>query len=255
MTANAIAQAPTTWVLENHDVWRAATRYAPVIGSAEEIESNARQMNLGRDGDWKAERDLEVGLSRARANLLTMLALPGSAYIYQGQELGLNEVFEIPSEMRQDPSFITTGGKLVGRDGCRVPIPWDNSTETFGFNSGNPTWLPQPDSWKKLTASEQESDQNSTLLLTRQALKLRKELSALGGLSDGIEALVWDAAAPGILSFVRPARLGGRAVRCVMNMGKHAQKLSFDGEVILASEEHGYDDGLLNPDCTVWLTA
>jgi alpha-glucosidase len=186
---------------------------------------------------------------------MTMLALPGSAYIYQGQELGLNEVFEIPAEMRQDPSFITTGGKLVGRDGCRVPIPWDNTTETFGFNSGTPTWLPQPESWKKLTAAEQDSDQNSTLSLTRTALKLRKELPALGGLTDDVAALVWDEVAPGVLSFVRPARLGGSAVRCVMNMGKQAQKLSFAGEVLLVSEEHGFDNGLLSPDCTVWLTA
>lgn len=255
MAANAIADAPTTWVLENHDVWRAATRYAPIIGSADEIESNARQMNLGRDGDWKAQRDLEVGLARARANLLTMLALPGTAYIYQGQELGLNEVFEIPAEMRQDPSFITTGGKLVGRDGCRVPLPWNNDTETLGFNSGTPTWLPQPDSWKKLAVSNQENDSASTLTLTKSALAIRKLEPALGGITTDTQPLIWDSVDTDLISFVRPARLGGRAIRSVMNMGKHAIQIPFEGEVLAISSPHGFDDGLLNPDCTVWLTA
>lgn len=255
MAANALENAPTTWVLENHDVWRASTRYAPIIGTAEEIESNARQMNLGKDGDWQAVRDLETGLERARANLLTMLALPGTAYIYQGQELGLNEVFEIPADMRQDPSFINTGGKVVGRDGCRVPMPWDNSNENYGFNSGADTWLPQPGYWKDRTVAKQDGVPHSTLTLTRSALAIRKTQPALGGITDGVEPLIWDKPVAGLISFVRPARLGGQAIRCVMNMGKHAAKLAFGGQVLAVSDEHGFDDGLLNPDTTVWLTA
>ena len=255
MEANAIENAPTTWVLENHDVWRAATRYAPIIGTEEEIESNARQMNLGKDGNWKANRDLEVGGQRARANLLTMLALPGTAYIYQGQELGLNEVFEIPSDMRQDPSFFTSGGSVVGRDGCRVPIPWDHSSETYGFNTGTPTWLPQPDSWKKKTVADQDGEETSTLSLTRHALAIRKSQGALGGLTDGTQGLIWDKVDGDLVSFVRPARLGGKAIRSVMNMGKHSIKLDFEGEVLLVSKPNGFDDGLLDPDTTVWLTA
>ena len=256
LASNKIENAPTTWVLENHDVWRAATRYAPIIGHSEKNAGVAGQLDLGGETDWKAERDLETGAARARANFLSMLALPGTAYIYQGQELGLNEVFDIPAQLRQDPAFITTQGARVGRDGCRVPLPWNNDTESLGFNTTGASWLPAPNSWKKLTVAAQDQDSTSMLTLARTALHLRRDLLALGGISDDVAPLVWDNDVPEyILSFVRPARLGGTAIRCALNLGNHAVVLPFDGQPVLMSDPHAYTDGMLNPNSCVWLTA
>jgi alpha-glucosidase len=256
MAANALENAPTTWVLENHDVWRAATRYAPIIGDANGDEGGGITTDVGEEVDWQAERDMVTGAKRARANFLSMLALPGTVYMYQGQELGLDEVFDIPSEMRQDPTFITTQGERVGRDGCRVPMPWNNDSESLGFNTGSASWLPQPDSWKKLTASSQDGDSDSMLNLARTALRLRKELAALGGITDDCAPLEWDDEAPAdILSYVRPARLGGIAVRCVVNMGSKPVDLPWHGSPLLMSEPHAFVNGLLQPSTSVWLTA
>jgi alpha-glucosidase len=115
--------APTTWVLENHDVWRAPTRYAPLAPDAVEPEPGAT-LHASAHAVVTADRDLVVGTARARAGMLVMLALPGSSYLYQGQELGLFEVLDIADEWRDDPVFHLTGGAALGRDGCRVPIPW-----------------------------------------------------------------------------------------------------------------------------------
>lgn len=255
MEADALEGAPTTWVLENHDVWRAASRYAPLISDvAEEVESDGN-LTLGDERDWDKPRDHVIGRERARAALLNMLALPGTSYVYQGQELGLDEVFDIPGEMRQDPAFITTQGERVGRDGCRVPLPWDTSSASLGFNDGAELWLPQPADWKKYAASVQAEDPDSALSLTRQALQLRKELPALGGISEGVEPLVWDNAFDGLLSYVRPARLGGKAIRVVMNTGLEPLEVPKSGDVILESHAGCFLNGVLVPDSTVWLWA
>jgi len=255
MAADAIEDAPTTWVLENHDVWRAASRYSPLVGKVAEARKADGNLTLGDEKDWDIPRDLTVGRERARAALLNMLALPGTSYIYQGQELGLDEVFGIPAERRQDPAFITTNGERVGRDGCRVPLPWNNNSESLGFNTGDKSWLPQPEEWKKLAVSEQEGDADSMLSLTRTALKLRKELPALGGISSGIEPLIWDNALDGLLSYVRPARLGGKAIRVVMNTGLEPLEIPVSGDVILESRTGGLHNGVLMPDSCVWLWA
>ncbi|MDR7277528.1 glycoside hydrolase family 13 protein [Catenuloplanes atrovinosus] len=144
--------APATWVLSNHDVVRHATRYG----------GGAR------------------GRARARAAALLMLALPGGAYLYQGEELGLEEVLDIPDELRQDPNFIRTNGAERGRDGCRVPIPWSGTTPPFGFSdpaAGTPRapWLPQPESWAAYTVEAEQSDPDSMLTLYRAALEIRKQ--------------------------------------------------------------------------------
>ena len=76
-----------------------------------------------------------------------MLALPGGAYVYQGEELGLPEVADLPDEVRQDPTFLRTGGAVVGRDGCRVPLPWSGDAPPFGFGPSGTPWLPQPAAW------------------------------------------------------------------------------------------------------------
>jgi alpha-glucosidase len=183
-----------------------------------------------------------------------MLALPGTAYIYQGQELGLEEVFDIPDVMRQDPAFANTGGENLGRDGCRVPLPWDNTSDTFGFNSGSESWLPQPKRWSEKTAAAQEDVASSPLNLVRSALKLRRGLAALGGITSDAVDLIWDKTPDDIVSFVRPDRLDGAAIRIVMNMGKTAYELP-DGEVLLASEPDAVVAGSLAPNSAAWLTA
>ena len=122
--------APATWVLSNHDVTRHPTRF----GGG------------------------ELGLRRAKAATLLMLSLPGGAYIYQGEELGLEEVLDIPGELRQDPIFARSGGERVGRDGCRVPLPWSGTEAPFGFGPAGTPWLPQPASWADLTVAAQDGD-------------------------------------------------------------------------------------------------
>lgn len=159
--------APPTWVLANHDVPRAPTR-------------------LG-------------GLDRALAALLFELALPGSVYLYQGEELGLEEVVDLPDDLRQDPVFLRSGGSLRGRDGCRVPLPWSDDGASLGFSPSGLSWLPQPAGWRALTVETQVNDPASTLSMYRRALRLRREHPALGG--DGV--LTWLRSPPGTLAFER----------------------------------------------------
>ena len=250
---NYLVGAPTTWVLENHDVWRSATRYAP-LANGEEAASLDANLDISKSADWREPRNLEIGLLRARAGFMTMLALPGTAYIYQGQELGLEEVFDIPDDLRQDPAFANTGGENLGRDGCRVPLPWDSSSETFGFNDGNQSWLPQPRRWAEKTVEAQSADPHSFLALARSALKIRKEAQALGGISHYTVDLIWDETPSEIISFVRPERNDGHPVRCVMNMGRDDYALP-EGEILLRSHADAVTDGKLAPHSTVWLKA
>ncbi|RZS89825.1 alpha-glucosidase [Motilibacter rhizosphaerae] len=203
--------APATWVLSNHDVVRHPTRLG---GGA-------------------------PGLARARALTQLMLALPGGAYVYQGEELGLEEVQDLPDELRQDPTFARTGGEEVGRDGCRVPLPWSGKEPPFGF--GGEPWLPQPASWAPLTVEAQEADPGSTLAFYRRALRLRKEHPALG---EG--TLEWLDAAPGVLAFRREPGLV-----CALNTGDSPAPAPVAGRVLLASGELP-DDGVLPGATAVW---
>ena len=127
--------------------------------------------------------DFDVGLMRARAAALLMLALPGGAYIYQGAELGLPEVEDLPEEVLQDPTWEQSGRTERGRDGCRVPIPWSGDEPPYGFSPEGPAalpWLPQPHSWAAVTVESQTGDEASTLELYRRALKIRRGHPALG---------------------------------------------------------------------------
>jgi len=253
LAADAVMGAPTTWVLENHDCWRAVTRYAPIIGQDEKVRTESGALDITKTVDWKSPRDLKVGASRARAALLTMLALPGSSYIYNGQELGLNEVFDIPADQRQDPAFHNTGGVSVGRDGCRVPIPWDNSSQSLGFNTGENLWLPQPEHWAALAASAQDGDAESMLTLTQTALRIRREQHALGGITHGTAPIKWDRRRASVISFVRPARNGARAIRCVMNTGTKPVRLRKNDGIVLASSSTAIVNGKLTSNASVWL--
>lgn len=244
--ATAAVHAPPTWVLANHDVVRPVSRY----GGG------------------------EAGLRRARAALLTLLALPGTVYLYQGDELGLPQV-DIPPEARQDPVWERSGHTSPGRDGARVPLPWSGDAPPYGFSAGAAEpWLPQPPDWATLTASAQSVDPMSTRVLVRGALALRRALPFLGG-----PAGPGGAAEPGgpghsgepgrpagtrpgfrwrddlpadCLAFDRTSAAG--ALTCVMAT-RSETRLEIAGRLVLASGPVGYDGAtlVLPPNTTAWV--
>jgi alpha-glucosidase len=213
LAAVAGTPAPACWVLSNHDRPRHVTRYG----------------------------DGPLGLRRARAAALLQLALPGAAYIYNGDELGLPDV-ELPDEVLQDPIWERSGHTERGRDACRVPVPWSGTEPSYGFSSRADTWLPMPPGWGALTAEAQAADPASIQSLYRTALGLRRSSAAFGG-----EALEWLPAPEGCLAFRRPAGLV-----CLVNLSTVAVALP-EGQVLLASEDVA--DGRLPTDAAVWLTA
>ncbi|MEV6795776.1 glycoside hydrolase family 13 protein [Streptomyces sp. NPDC051320] len=220
--------APATWVLSNHDVTRHATRFANPPGGTQ----------------IRTPGDRELGLRRARAATLLMLALPGSAYVYQGEELGLPDVTDLPDEVRQDPSFFRAAGQDGFRDGCRVPIPWTTTGSSYGFGAGG-SWLPQPDSWSGLSVEAQTGDPDSTLELYRSALALRRELPGLGA-GDRVD---WQSGTPaGVLAFDRPGFV------CTVNTTGEAVRIPASGRIVLASADvtTGGAEFVLPPDTTVW---
>jgi alpha-glucosidase len=190
--------ATPSWVLESHDVTRLPTRYG---GGAE-------------------------GLRRARAAALLLLALPGTAYLYEGQELGLEEV-ELPDELRQDPIFFRTQGERLGRDGCRVPVPWTRSLAEW-----SDPWLPQPASFAEASVEAQDEDDGSTLALFRRAIALRPT----GGFA-------WVESPHGTLVFARDG------LTCAVNVDGEPLPLP-DGDVVLASEPL---DGVLPQGAAAWI--
>ncbi len=205
----ASVDASPTWVLSNHDVVRHVTRYG---GGAQ-------------------------GLARARAATLTMLALPGSSYLYQGEELGLEQV-DVAPEDRQDPSYLRTGE--VGRDGCRVPIPWGGTEAPYAFGPGaEQPWIPQPADWAPLTVGAQETDPTSTLAFYKAALAARREFAWTAGESVEIVDGGTD-----VLTF----RRGPLTV--VLNCGDAPVELP-EGELVIASAP--VEDGKLPADTAAWL--
>ncbi|RAO06313.1 glycoside hydrolase family 13 protein [Micromonospora saelicesensis] len=232
LSAHAPVNAPATWVLSNHDVTRHVTRY----GRADTRFSFAAK----REG---TPTDLELGTRRARAAALLSLSLPGAAYVYQGEELGLYEVEDIPYAMRQDPMWERSGRIDPGRDGCRVPLPWAGDEPPFEFSPEGAAapWLPQPADWKDRTASAQTGDSASMLELYRAAIQARKADPALG---DG--ELTWLPAPDGVLAFSR-----GGGFTCLVNLSAAPVPMPAQGELLLASGP--LDDGLLPSDTAVWL--
>ena len=170
--------APSTWVLSNHDVVRHASRLALTA-------ENPQGHGIGPDSPGQPIP--EVGLARARAATTLMLALPGSAYLYQGEELGLPEVIDIPGHARQDPTWFRTNGERYGRDGCRVPIPWTADAPAYGFNATGASWLPQPAEWATLARDRQSGVEGSTLELYRTLLAERRARSLGAGTLEWIE--------------------------------------------------------------------
>ncbi|MFJ4645340.1 glycoside hydrolase family 13 protein [Streptomyces bobili] len=230
LAEHAPVGAPATWVLCNHDVTRTVTRYG--------------RADTGFDFATKAfgtPTDLELGTRRARAAALLTLALPGSVYLYQGEELGLPEA-DIPRERIQDPMHFRSGGTDPGRDGCRVPLPWKAASPYAGFGSDAEPWLPQPAGWSAYAADRQAADPASMLSLYRTALRLRRTEPALG---DG--PLEWLPAPDGVLAFRRAPGLV-----CVVNLAGRPAALPDHDAVLLTSGPLDTDGGLPT-DTAVWL--
>ncbi|MGD7707200.1 glycoside hydrolase family 13 protein [Microlunatus sp. Y2014] len=236
----------STWVLSNHDVVRHPTRYGlpalatdePTPPSAGVRHQNGRNwLNSGAPAD---QLDLTRGLRRARAATLFMLALPGSAYLYQGEELGLFEVADIPDEARQDPTFFRNAGVDVGRDGCRVPLPWTPDGSSYGFGDDG-AHLPQPDWFGRLSVAGQVGDADSTLELYRAALTLRREWQT----AESLEWLTPPEPVEWTLAFRRP-----NGWTCLTNFGADPVALPA-GTVMISSQPITGDE--VPGETTVWL--
>lgn len=225
----------STWVMSNHDVIRHATRLAiPGYGKSAD--------GFGDENSWYVQNrlnpglDLEVGLSRAKAATLLILALPGSTYIYQGEELGLHEVLDIPSESMQDPQWHRGEGKLKSRDGCRVPLPWTSQGGSFGFGAGG-SHLPQP-AWFSELSVESQQQGDTTLNLYRRAINLRKKMLKS-------EDINWLKSEPGTISFERDGLI------CITNFGEG--EISLPAANLLISSAP-LSEGKLPANATAWLS-
>jgi alpha-glucosidase len=223
--------ATTTWVMSNHDVVRHVSR-----------------LGLPDPTSWPkgisasdAQPDYRLGLARARAMTLLVLALPGSAYVFEGEELGLPDHTTLRDEDRMDPGFFRSGGRDVGRDGCRIPLPWSGSEPGFGFGPTDKTWLPQPVEFGELAVDRQDGVAGSTLELYREALALRR------GRALGAGDLTWHVSTPTVLHF------SNSGVRVVVNFGHSPLPLPHGLELILSSGPDAVVAGGLQPNHAVWL--
>jgi alpha-glucosidase len=235
------SDAPSAWALTNHDVVRQVTRYGreqPAVRASNE-EQRAR---FGVD-----PVDHDLGRRRARAAVTMTMALPGAAYVYSGEELGLPEVEDLPGARRVDPIHHRSGGTDPGRDGSRVPLPWSGTAAPYGFSTGGADadgdpaepWLPQPDAWAELTVERQEADPASTLWHYRRLLAARRALIV------PTEPLVWLDAPPEALAFRRGD------LQCWVAFGTDPVPLPTGFRVVISST--GDVDGVLPPDTAAWL--
>ncbi|RYJ06492.1 MAG: alpha-amylase [Actinomycetales bacterium] len=228
--------APQTWVLSNHDVVRHATR----LGRSDATEVVVTE-GIGPDDP---QPDAALGLRRARAATALMLALPGSAYLYQGEELGLPDATQLPVDVLQDPTWERSGHERRGRDGCRVPVPWAPDGPSLGFGPSGDPWLPQPEAYAHLSPSSQEGVEGSTLELYRELLRERRDRSL------GRGTLTWlEGTDPDLLAFVVTSE--GRSTTVFTTFGTRAVELP-EGSAVLASSEP-LAGSTVPPDTTVWL--
>jgi alpha-glucosidase len=233
LAAHDAVGAPVMWVLSNHDTIRHVTRLGrpQADGPRNPFRSTA------------GPTDVELGRRRARAAALLELALPGGVYLYQGEELGLEEVEDLPEDLLQDPTWERSGRTERGRDGARVPMPWSASGPSLGFGTTAP-WLPQPPSWAQLSVEAEEGDPASMLSMYRDALRLRRELPALGAGSGS--DVRWLDLADDVLGFARDP-----GFVCMVNTGTVPVALPV-GDLVLTSCP--LDDGRLPPDTAAWIT-
>lgn len=219
LIADAVASAASvggtpTWVLSNHDVVRHTTRYGLPIGT------DWRRWLLEGPHDIL---DAELGLARARAGTMFTLALPGSVYLYQGEELGLPEVWDLPEDVLDDPVWEQSGRTRKGRDGCRVPLPWTTDGPSFGFGDAE-GWLPQPPEFGAMSAEAQTGDDESTLELYRSLLALRRAHVT------GDSAITWLDSPEGVIGLRR-----GSGLECWLNLSGAPMPLPDGRELLVAS--------------------
>jgi alpha-glucosidase len=237
LQASDAVGAPATWVLSNHDV----VRHASVLG----LRDTGRSPNGIGVGD--EQPDGELGLRRARAAILLTLALPGAAYLYQGEELGLPEHTALDDALREDPGWKRSGYTARGRDGCRVPLPWTTGTPGFGFSPTGRTWLPQPPEWSRYAVEAQDGVPGSTLELYRHALRIRRmRMLGAGSLSwaEGLTRRAEDTV----------AFLNGELL-VIVNLGPEPVALPADVRLLLASAGPDSGNGAVSvpPDAAAWL--
>ena len=221
-----------TWVLSNHDTPRFASRFALPI----DVSPDAWLLSHGEE----PRIDPLVGKRRARAAALMMLALPGSAYVYQGEELGLLEVADLPLEALRDPTWMRTKGILKGRDGCRVPLPWTRTGSSFGFG-GNGSWLPQPGAFADDSVEAQHGVAGSHLEMYKSALRLRRELQTV---DDNVEWL-----STGEDDLIHFRRSNGW--ECVVNFSASTKPLP-EGDLLISSQP--LSNRRLASETALWLT-
>lgn len=215
LAANARVGAANTWVMSNHDVVRHATRFGYPFGA----------MTVNGIGEGDPQPDEAIGAARALAMTTFLMGLPGSMYVYNGEELGLPEATRIPDEYRKDPTWLRSGHRVRGRDGCRVPLPWESQEPNYGFGDGGQPWLPQPEDWGRFAADVEAGDPASFLGAYRRMIALRRDL----GLPTG--TLTWVEAHPDLLV----ARNGG--VVLALNTGVSPLRVPASGRIVLASGE------------------
>ena len=244
-----------TYALNNHDVQRIVSRYANA--NADQVKSEGENML----DSWtdSGEGTVEIGLRRARAMVSFVMALPGSLYLYAGEELGLPEVFDIPADRREDPVFLQTDGQRIGRDGCRIPLPWDDDPSTaYGFSTlpdgvdhAPEPWLPQPGWWGSLAMTEQDGDDTSTLELYRAAAIARRDHAVTQTMAASVLDL-----GPGLIAVSR-----GDLV-AIMNITREPITLDLDHPMlsitqpVFSSEPaEMHTPGVIPPDSTIWFTS
>jgi alpha-glucosidase len=248
VTETLAALAPSgllpAWTLNNHDTQRSTTRLG---------RNDVSELGGFHDGVFRistAPIDAELGQRRARAAVAFMLGLPGCVYLYAGEELGLPEVLDLPEDARQDPVFHNSNGESIGRDGCRVPLPWSTDpANSFGFSSADHStpWLPQPNDWGSWSVEAQQNEPTSMLSFYKRAGQLRREFAGLQ--SDHWEWI--DGAAADLLAI----RRGDVIVACNPTMETFALPEDIAGpRRVLLSSVHGHDDPtIVPPNCTFWL--
>ncbi|MEY2675497.1 MAG: hypothetical protein RL102_763 [Actinomycetota bacterium] len=226
--------APSTWVLSNHDVIRHASRMGGLKG---------RPTASDGVGPNDPQPDRLLGLRVARGATMFTLGLAGASYLYQGEELGLPEHTTLAPEFRQDPTFARTAGKRVGRDGCRVPLPWEAGVGAAnGFNSTGTAWLPQPEVYREYSRDQQDGVTGSTLELYKSALRIRRELK----LGEG--SFEW------LPQFTNDRALGYRNgdVLVIHNFGSDALPLPHGSVLLRSVTEDGGEDAIRAHE-TVWV--
>lgn len=230
---SALVGAPTTWVMSNHD----SVRHSSRLGLS---HPGARPNGIGPHSEQPNEA---LGLQRARAAIFMTLFLPGSAYLYQGEELGLPEHTMIEDRFRQDPNFIRTNGAEIGRDGCRIPLPWKSDAPAFGFGPSDQTWLPQPDNYAHYAVDLEERDPHSTLALYRQLLGIRRQYQL------GTGQLEWLSAPSESALLAR-----NRDVYTLINYSDSEIQLPWDDISLLAGSQSEPSATHLPGNAAIWFT-